>query len=239
MKFALVSILIFFSLGCSEERKIDAKEFVNDIKNSIVFIQAEEAYNKFNDPLYREGSGFIITEDGYIATAGHLFWDFKSSVPDKIFVTLFDGKTIPADLLFLSKKEDVAFIAVDVEQPLPILKLSTVQPEQHEPVIIFGYYRKAFFYSVGAFYGSEIHKDFKNSLDTDHSLKFSPYAEYKSYGFFFKGESGGPLVNLEKQVIGLNISYYTTIENRGRFNSVPAKTVLELFKDKIRLDIGY
>src|SRR5699024_5664505 len=63
------------------------------------------------------GSGFIISEDGYVLTNNHVVADSK-----EIFVTLTDGKEYKASVVGLDERTDVALIKIDAKD-LPAVKI--------------------------------------------------------------------------------------------------------------------
>ncbi|HKD76535.1 MAG TPA: trypsin-like peptidase domain-containing protein, partial [Ktedonobacterales bacterium] len=73
------------------------------------------------------GSGFIFQSDGSILTNAHVIADAA-----RVHVTLFDGKKLPAQLVYAEPKEDLAVLHVTSDQPLPVAEISAdpLQPGQ-------------------------------------------------------------------------------------------------------------
>ena len=63
------------------------------------------------------GSGFFISEDGYILTNNHVVSDATD-----IFVTLTDGRELKAKVIGTDERTDVALIKVDATG-MPALKI--------------------------------------------------------------------------------------------------------------------
>ena len=66
-------------------------------------------------PIKSLGSGFIISNDGYILTNNHVVED-----ADDIKVTLSDKKTYEAKLIGRDEKTDLAVLKIDVDHDLPL-----------------------------------------------------------------------------------------------------------------------
>jgi serine protease Do len=65
-----------------------------------------------------QGSGFIISADGYIMTNNHVVGD-----ADKVTVQLLDGREYEAKIIGTDPPTDVALIKIDADEKLPFLKL--------------------------------------------------------------------------------------------------------------------
>ncbi|MGD9917556.1 MAG: trypsin-like peptidase domain-containing protein, partial [Paenirhodobacter sp.] len=62
------------------------------------------------------GSGFVISEDGYIVTNNHVIEN-----ADEIQIEFFDGSTMDAKLIGTDPKTDIALLKVDSDKPLPFV----------------------------------------------------------------------------------------------------------------------
>lgn len=136
------------------------------------------------------GSGFIISEDGYILTNNHVVGD-----ADKITVKLNNGKTVEAKLIGTDPRSEVAVIKID-EKNLPYLKEgSSSDLEIGEWVIAIGNpFGLAETVTVGIVSakgrsGMKI-ADYEDFIQTDAAIN--------------PGNSGGPLLNIDGEVIGIN-----------------------------------
>jgi len=236
MKFLKYLFLGLILISCSEKKEIDLGDFVYSVQNSIVFISASGNLEKTMEYESLEGTGFVITEDGYIATAGHIFTEFVGAFPDNIFVDFLDSEPIPAELRFLSEKEDIAFLKVDREKPIRPLTLEEKIPKYGDPVIIIGYYYSTITFSTGAFYTYKINEE-EDPKNIDYFSRYDPHMAYVSFCFFARGQSGSPIFNINGKVIGLNILFFGGTGHGGKTFSVPPSTIINLFKKFIRIDI--
>lgn len=136
------------------------------------------------------GSGFIISEDGYILTNNHVVGD-----SDKITVKLHDGRTFQAELVGTDPRSEVAVIKID-QEGLPFLETAdSSQLEIGEWVIAignpFGLAETLTVGVVSAKGRSNIGlADYEDFIQTDAAIN--------------PGNSGGPLLNIDGKVIGIN-----------------------------------
>lgn len=143
-----------------------------------------------------QGSGFIISEDGYIMTNNHVVGD-----ADVITVKLNDGREFKAKRIGGDEKSDVAVIKIDGEN-LPILPLgSSDSLEVGEWVIAignpFGLAETLTFGIVSAKGRSTVGiNDYEDFIQTDAAIN--------------PGNSGGPLINLEGEAIGINTAIFSS-----------------------------
>ncbi len=203
---------------------------VKKISPAIVGINVEEVreyqdpFSFFdNDPFFKQffgnrppqkqivkglGSGFIISSDGYILTNDHV-----AGNATKISVTLTSGETIEAKMIGTDKNSDVAVLKID-KSNLEYAKLGNSDD------VIIGEWVIALGNPFGLFeindkptvtvgvvsatdmkVNADGNRVYKDMIQTDASIN--------------TGNSGGPLVNAEGEVIGMNTIIYTG----GQFSS--------------------
>ncbi len=141
-----------------------------------------------------QGSGFIISSDGYILTNEHVVED-----ADKIIVRLNDRREMEAEVVGIDDLTDLALLKIDAEG-LPAAKLGhskDVKPGQWVLAIgsPFG-----FDYSVTAGIVSAVGR----SLPRENYVPF-----IQTDVAINPGNSGGPLINMEGEVIGINSQIYS------------------------------
>ncbi|MHC4387192.1 MAG: DegQ family serine endoprotease [Planctomycetota bacterium] len=145
-----------------------------------------------------QGSGFIISEDGYVLTNNHLVGE-----AEKITVKLANGDEFSAKLIGTDPESDVAVIKIDTKKDLPYLRLADSDAlEVGEWVIAignpFGLDHTVTAGIISAKGRSEVGlATFENYIQTDAAIN--------------PGNSGGPLLNLDAEVLGIN----TAIISRG------------------------
>jgi len=140
------------------------------------------------------GSGFVLSDDGYILTNFHVVRDAK-----EVVVRLLDRRQFTAQVVGSDEPSDLALLKIDATD-LPVVKLadsSKVRPGQWVLAIgsPFG-----FDYSVTAGIVSAKGR----ALQTEQYIPF-----IQSDVAINPGNSGGPLFNLKGEVIGVNSQIYS------------------------------
>jgi serine protease Do len=161
----------------------------------------------FGDRVYTEkvqglGSGFLISEDGYILTNDHVAGNAK-----EITVTLTNGEKYNADLVGTDQVTDIALLKISGKN-FPSLRLGNSDDVIiGEWVIAFGNPFGLFDISdkptvtVGVVSATQMNlraeagRVYKGMIQTDAAIN--------------SGNSGGPLVNTAGEVIGVNAVIYT------------------------------
>ena len=140
------------------------------------------------------GSGFIISDDGYILTNHHVIKD-----ADEVIVRLNDRRQLDAVVVGSDERSDVALLKIDASD-LPTVPMgNSDKAEVGEWVLAIGS-PFGFDYSVTAGIISA----------TDRSLSNGTYVPFIQTDVAINpGNSGGPLFNLEGEVIGINSQIYT------------------------------
>lgn len=149
-------------------------------------------------PQEGQGSGFLVSSDGYIMTNNHVIRG-----ADKIEVTLNDGQIQEAKLIGADPKTDLAIIKIEKidGQDYPYLELGDSDKiEKDEWVIAIG---NPFKLQASATVGVV-------SATGRQGLKITDYEDFiQTDAAINPGNSGGPLLNLEGKVIGINTAIAT------------------------------
>jgi len=177
-----------------------------------------------NAPRPSAGSGFIISEDGYILTNNHVVENAS-----EILVALSDRRERMATLVGSDKLSDLALLKIDAED-LPMVKLgSSEQLEVGEWVVAIGS-PFGFEYSVTAGIVSAKGR----SLPMEAEGNYVPFIQTDVA--INPGNSGGPLFNLKGQVVGINSQIFTRSGGfMGLSFAIPIDVAMEVvaqLKDK-------
>uniref|UniRef100_A0A671KYB1 Serine protease HTRA3-like n=1 Tax=Sinocyclocheilus anshuiensis TaxID=1608454 RepID=A0A671KYB1_9TELE len=159
-----------------------------------------------NHPLYgrhvplSSGSGFIMTQSGLIVTNAHVV---ASSAPvtgrQHLRVQLHDGQTYEASIRDIDKKSDIATIKINPKKKLPVLSLGqSADLRPGEFVVAIGS-PFALQNTVTTGIVSTTQRDGKELGIRDSDMDYIQTDAITNYG-----NSGGPLVNLDGEVIGIN-----------------------------------
>ena len=177
------------------------------------------------------GSGFIVSQDGYIITNNHVIEDAIS-----LYVILSDGTELDADLISRDIYADLAVLKVDGTMPAvaPLGDSEDLKPG--ETVIAIGSPLGTFRNSVTVGVVSATGR----TLDTGEGYNMENLIQTDAA--INSGNSGGPLVNLAGEVIGVNTlvlrgSSSGSASAEGLGFAIPSDTV-ELISQQI-IEKGY
>ncbi len=139
------------------------------------------------------GSGFIISEDGYLMTNHHVV---DGAV--EIIVRLSDHREFKAELIGSDKRSDIALLKIEAED-LPVVTISQKELKVGEWVLAigspFGFDHSVTAGIVSAKGRSLPRENYVPFIQTDVAIN--------------PGNSGGPLFNLEGEVVGINSQIYS------------------------------
>ncbi len=174
------------------------------------------------------GSGFIISDDGYILTNAHVI-----DGADTVTVRLNDRRELTADVIGQDQKTDIALIKVDAND-LPTLRMGDSDGlETGEWVAAIGS-PFGFDHSVTAGIVSAINR----TLPTDSYVPF-----IQTDVAINPGNSGGPLFNLDGEVVGINSQIFTRSGGfMGVSFAIPINVAMDIadqLKDNGRVDRGW
>ncbi|RJL08640.1 Do family serine endopeptidase [Paracoccus siganidrum] len=135
------------------------------------------------------GSGFVISADGFIVTNNHVI-----DGADEIEIEFYSGKRLPATVVGRDPNTDVALLKVDSEDALPFVKFGDSDSARvGDWVLALGNpLGQGFSASSGivSARNRELSGTYDDYLQTDAAIN--------------RGNSGGPLFNLQGEVIGVN-----------------------------------
>jgi serine protease Do len=184
--------------------RTNANPFGNDDENSPFgdffrrFGIPENSVPRNNTPQRGEGSGFIVSSDGYILTNAHVV-----NNATKVTVKLTDRREFTAKVVGSDENSDVAVIKIEGRN-LPVVRIgdaSLVRPGQWAVAIgsPFGFEN-----SVTAGVVSATARAMNNGSPTNYVNFIQTDVAVNP------GNSGGPLFNLNGEVIGINSQIYSS-----------------------------
>jgi serine protease Do len=150
------------------------------------------------------GSGAVIAETGYIVTNAHVV-----EAATSIRVSLADGTQRQARLVSSDQSSDLAVIKIDPPAPLPFIEMGTAEDLMPGETVValgnpFGYGHTVTSGVVSAVKRDLIIRNrtvYRDLIQTDAAIN--------------PGSSGGPLVNVHGQLIGINTAVRTEAQNIG------------------------
>ena len=167
-------------------------DIVNRSKPAIVgiFVTGPEG----SEPQHRVGSGFVFREDGYILTNDHVVRDARH-----IAVSLLDGSSFEAEIVGTDANTDVAVLKIEREKALPVLPLgdsSKVRVGQFA-IAIGNPFRLDYTVTTGVVSGKG-----RSILQGFRLIRYQDFIQTDAW--INTGSSGGPLLNIYGEVIGVN-----------------------------------
>jgi len=160
----------------------------------------EEFFRDFMDPRQMPGdprprrsqalgSGFVISEDGYIVTNNHVI-----DGADEIRIEFFSGDELEATVVGTDPSTDIALLKVESDTPLPFVEFGDSEAARvGDWVIAMGNpLGQGFSVSAGIISarGRALSGSYDDFIQTDAAIN--------------RGNSGGPLFNLDGEVLGVN-----------------------------------
>ncbi len=135
------------------------------------------------------GSGFVISEDGFVVTNNHVI-----EGADEITIEFFSGEELTAKVIGTDPNTDIALLKVEADKPLPFVKFGDSDAARVGDWVIAMGNPLGQGFSVSAGIVSARNRALSGTYDdyiqTDAAIN--------------RGNSGGPLFNMDGDVIGVN-----------------------------------
>lgn len=179
--------------------------------NSVVGITTESTTNIFGQEAVAAsaGSGFILSEDGYIITNCHVV-----EGADTIQVSLFNGDEFPAELVGADKGYDIAVLKIEANGLPKVTVGDSDQLKVGEEVVAIGNPLGELTFTMT--------NGILSALDREINTDGNPQNMLQTNAAINSGNSGGPLFDMDGNVIGVTTAKYsgatssgTTIEGLG------------------------
>jgi serine protease Do len=149
-------------------------------------------------PAHGEGSGFIVTPDGYILTNAHVVAD-----ADTVTVRLTDRREFSAKVVGMDARTDVAVIKINTNSSLPTVRIGNpAYLKAGEWVLAIG---SPFGFENSATAG--IVSAIARSLPGEDGNGYVPFIQTDVP--VNPGNSGGPLFNMQGEVVGINSQIFS------------------------------
>lgn len=199
---------------------------------------------EFQIPRYRQkgyekeevggGTGFIISSDGLIITNKHVVDDDKAEYT----VYLNDGRKFPAKVLLKHPVDDLAIIKINASGLIPVKLGDSDNIKLGQFVIAIGNALGEFQNTVSFGVVSGLKR---NITASDASGKIERLEDLiQTDAAINYGNSGGPLINIYGEVIGVNTAIVSGAQNIGF--AIPinrAKRMLEDLKTKGKVEVPF
>ena len=206
-----------------EERKLT--DVVEDVMQSVVGISMLKANEEsiFDISLTEKwglGTGVIVSEDGYILTNQHL----ARSANTRLIVNLENGETAQGKVIWCDENVDLAVVKIDKKNLVPAKIGNSDNLKIGEEVLAIGN-------PLGVEFQRTTTKGIVSGLN--RTLQFEENGNtvlmedlIQTDASINTGNSGGPLINLSGEVVGINTVKITSAEGMGF--AVPIDIVLPI-----------
>lgn len=180
--------------------------------SNTIFGQQDQEYTSF-------GSGFFVTENGYVVTNQHVV----DSNPESIIISTANGQEVDGTLIWEDESLDIAVVKADITGVQPLSLGDSDALKVGQTVIAVGN-------PLGLNYSRTVTSGIISAIDRTLYANNSLIAEglIQTDAAINSGNSGGPLVNTEGQVIGINT--YKATQGEGIGFAIP----INLFKPIIK-----
>lgn len=193
--------------------------------DSVVIVDAPQmvAANGEEVDVGSIGSGFILTQDGYILTSAHLVL-----TTDGPIVTLRNGEEYPAQIVGADEISDIALLKIEAEGLTAVSVAEEGSLAVGDEIVALGYPLGEFEFSLSHGYVSGLDREIEVETGLLHVFQMDVPIN--------SGNSGGPVLDMNGNVIGIAAAKYfgesnsgVTIENIGF--AVPIEDALEIAYD--------
>lgn len=197
------------------------------------FDQLERNQGGVTAPREREvtslGSGFIISSDGYVVTNNHVIAE-----ADEVHVILHDDTSLDAKIIGRDSKTDLALLKVESPKPLPYVRFGDSDAVKVGDWIV----------AIGNPFGLGGTVTAGIISARSRSINAGPFDDFlQTDAAINRGNSGGPMFNMEGEVIGINTAIFSPSGgNIGIGFAIPsslAKPVISQLKEHGRTYRGW
>ncbi len=192
-------------------------------------VVAIAAYQDASGQTGGVGTGFIVSADGYIVTNQHVISEAR-----KIVVTTSDEQEYPAVVVGSEANTDLAVLKIQAKNLQPVVLGSSEQVQIGDQVVAVGN-------ALGQYYAT-MTVGFVSAKDRMVNTDGTAISMLQTDASINSGNSGGPLFNMQGQVVGITTAKYSgfsasgaTVEGIGF--AVPIDDVVRQIRDLV--EFGY
>ncbi len=217
--------------------KIPAKRISNQLpknRNNSMEDWFDQFFN-FGPQIQPEqrasGSGVIISEDGYIITNNHVISDGAEGIADEITVTLHNKKTYKARVIGKDASSDIAVLKIDGTGLPFLLYGNSDNVKLGQWVLAIGYPL-----TLETTVTAGIISAKGRSIGVNSRQSNTPIESFiQTDAAVNQGNSGGPLINTDGQLIGINSAIYAPTGTYAGYSfAIPVNIVKKIVNDLIQ-----
>ena len=200
--------------------KYTAKYAYDKAEDSVVGVIGYTTQSK--EKIGSQGTGIIISENGYIVTNSHVIGDSKTKY--KVTVSI-DGQEYDAQVTGYDSRTDIAVLKIDKTGLTPAEFADSAEVSVGQEVVAIG--------NPGGI-------DFSNSLTQgivsalDRNVSHGNVSYIQTDAAINPGNSGGPLLNMSGQVIGITTVKIVNTSYEGMGFAIPSQQAVSVIDSIIK-----
>lgn len=181
------------------EEMTPAQVYANNVNSTVgITTSVTTNYWGYQTTSAASGSGFILTEDGYILTNYHVI-----EGSDSINVSCYNGASYDATLIGYDASNDIAVLKIDASNLTPVVLGDSDSLNVGDPVVAIGNPLGELTFSLTS--GAVSAKDRTITMSTGATMNL-----LQTDCAINSGNSGGALFNLYGEVIGITNAKYSS-----------------------------
>ena len=212
----------------STGQEMSAEDIYDMAVNQVVGVNSETQTNVFGQETTSavSGTGFIISEDGYILTNYHVIEYAVNYAGYTLTVMMYDGTSYPAAIVGYEEDNDIAVIKIDAEGLSVVTIGDTEEMEVGDTIYTVGNPLGELDYTMTSGIVSALDRVIQVDSMTSINM-FQIDAAVNS------GNSGGPVYNAEGEVIGIVSAKYASTGVEGLGFAIPINDAIEIATELI------
>lgn len=207
------------SQASSSGDELSVAEINNKVSPSVVLISGSSMSGS------GQGTGVIISEDGYIATNAHVVSDFSDL---KVTLNNEDKTEYPATVIGTDTTTDLAVIRINASGLTPAEFGTSASLQVGQNVVAIGN-------PLGEEFSGSVSNGIISALDRDVQMSDGQvYTYIQTTAAINSGNSGGPLLNMQGQVIGITSAKIDSTVAESMGFAIPIDTAVPVFNDLMK-----
>ena len=202
------------------------------VKHSVVAVVTYGQGSDLTDSPISSGSGIVFSEDGYIVTNSHVIGD-ANQYPVKVVFTGQDeneeDQEYPAQIVGYDKRTDIAVLKIDAAGLTPAEYADSDQLKVGDTVLSLGNPGGA-----GENFTNTLTKGMVSAVNRTVTMSSINMQYIQTDAAINPGSSGGALLNLYGQVVGINAAKITTTEIEGICFAIPTNIAKDVINDIVK-----
>ena len=201
-------------------------EIYSEAVNSVVTITSswKQYYSSILGSYYRpatsSGTGFAVTDNGYIVTNNHVIEN-----AEELTVTDYNGKEYTAKIIGTAPENDFAVIKIDTKT-VPVKLGSSANLKVGDDIMVIGNALGELSYTFTD--GIVSHLSRKVTFENGNQINM-----FQTNAAINNGNSGGPVYNMDGEVVGIASAKYASDKIEGLGFCIPVDDVKDMMADII------